>query len=517
MQIGVQRELQHGAPDPVSGFAAPLARAAIAAALASTCALGTARAQEIGRRCQNTSFEPQSEATGVSGIQQPDGSYITYASRGVIMVCSNEGIRLVADSAEHHQAAQTVYLFGRVRYTEGATSVNARRITYWQRDERILAEGDVVARLENGTTMTGPRAEYLRAVPGLRERAQLRATERPHITLVRTDSAAAPAPAVMAPPGQPTPGAVTGRPDTTVVDANSVFMDGDSLVYASGRVVVTRPDLVATSDSLALDRATERARFIGNPVMRGIGERTFPLTGGVIDIFSRERKLERVLSRVGARVVSDEVQLTADTIDLRILENRLDRVFAFGSTGARAISEVQDVTADSIEIAMPNQRIREVRAVGKARAESEPDSTRIASTDRDWIQGDTIIARFDSIPAGDTTSKARIQELRALVRATSFYQIPPDDSASRCPKINYSRGDRIVIAFDSQTVERVSVVRDSGVSDGLYLECRATAANPGSAAGSIVPAPPGGPPPATTLPPSGTSPTPRPTTARPPE
>lgn len=463
-------------------------------AVALSCAQLELGAQDLGGRCQNIELVNRTDSTRVAGSQLPDGSSVTNISRGIIVLCPSGGIRLVADSAEYHHAAEVIYLVGRVRYTEASTSVDARRITYWKRDERILAEGDVVARLENGTTMRGPRADYLRAVPGLRPRAQLRATERPHITLVQTDTtgSAGQTPGVR-------PGATaSARTDSTAVDANTVFMDGDSLVYASGRVVVTRSDLVATSDSLALDRATERARFIGKPIMKGTGERAFTMSGGVIDIFSRDRKLERVLSRVGAKVVSEEITLSADTVDLRVREDLLERAYAYGPSRARAISPTQDMTADSIEIYMPGQRVREVRAVGKALAESAPDSLRIASTERDWIRGDTIIASFDSIARGDTSAKARIRELRSLVSATSFYQIPPDDTTSRCPKINYSRGDRITIAFDSQTVQRVSVVRDSGDADGLYLECQAPSAD---AAGTIGPAAPGAP--GSTPPPPG--------------
>ena len=500
MQGRVPRQLQHEPAVPV--IARPrdvattclrrIASGGFAGILAITMVSSSLAAQEVGQRCRTIDFENQSNSTRVSGGQQPDGTFIDYAGGGIIVLCRTEGIRLVADSAEYHRGSEIVYLFGRVRYTEGSTSVAARRITYWKRDERILAEGDVVARLDNGTTMTGPRADYLRAEPALRPRAQLRATERPNITLVQRDTARARAGAgspTTVPPasgrggrGSTPPPAAAARPDTTVVDANTVFMDGDSLIYASGRVVVTRPDLVATSDSLALDRAAERARFIGNPVMRGSGERAFTLSGSVIDIFSRERRLERVLSRVNAKVVSDDIELNADTIDLRIREDLLERAFAFGTKRARAVSAVQDMTADSIEILMPRQRLQEVRAVGSAFAQSEPDSTRIVSEERDWIRGDTVIARFDSVPLTDTTSKPRIRELRSMVRASSFYQIPPDDSTSRCPKINYSRGDLITVAFDSQSVASVAVAatRDSALADGVYLECQ-TARTPAGA------------------------------------
>jgi lipopolysaccharide export system protein LptA len=464
------------------------------ALLASIVAASPAAAQNQGQRCRNLEFEPRSTSTSVIGVLQPGGSYVSYASGGIIVLCRTEGIRLVADSGEYYQASEIVYLFGNVHYTEKGTAVDAQRITYWKMEERILAERDVVARLSNGTRMTGPRADYYRAAPGLRPRAQLRATERPHITLVRADTAnqpAAPPPAPVRPqtvPAAPQPRVGTSRPaDTTVVDANTVFMDGDSLIYASGKVIVTRPDVVATSDSLFLDRATERARFLRDPVITGSGERPFRLTGSVIDLFSRERRLERVLSRVAAKVVSQDIQLVADTIDLRLADNRLQRAFAWGTSRAHAVSTAQDMTADSIEIVMPAQRIRQVRAVGKALAESAPDSTKIVSTERDWLRGDTIIALFDSIAATDTTSKPRIRELLAKVRASSFYQIPPDDSTSRCPKINYARGHEIRVAFDSQAVQRVTVA-DSVNADGVYLECVAT--SPAKAAGGPPSTPP---------------------------
>ena len=474
-----------------SRFVRPTALAMIAG-LASFVTPGFAEAQAApGQRCRNIEFESRADSTRITGVQQPDGSYVNYAGGGIIVLCRAEGIRLVADSSEYHQAADVVYLFGNVRYTERGTAVDARRITYWQRDERILAEGDVVAQLENGTRMTGPRADYYRAVPGLRPRAQLRANGRPHITLVQADTTGPAAPAARVAPA-PTAASSRGA-DTTVVDANAVFMDGDSLIYASGQVVVTREDVVATSDSLALDRATERGRFIGNPVITGSGERPFKLTGRVIDLYSRERRLERVLSRVDANVTSEDIQLVADTIDLRIGGNRLERAYAWGTSRARAVSTAQDMMADSIEIIMPLQRLREVRAVGSALAESDPDSTRITSTERDWLRGDTIIALFDSIPATDTITKPRIRELRAEVMASSFFQIAPDDTTSRCPKINYARGHQIRVAFDSQAVQRVTVA-DSVRADGLYLECA-----PRPAAGET-PARPASPPPGAPLP-----------------
>jgi hypothetical protein len=163
-----------------------------------------------------------------------------------------------------------------------------------------------------------------------------------------------------------------------------------------------------------------------------------------------------------------------------------------------------------------------VRAIGTALAESEPDSLKMDSDERDWIRGDTIVAVFDSVPTADTTSKPRIREVRARVRASSFYQIPPDDTTSRCPNINFARGHEIRVLFDTQSVRRVSVT-DSVNADGVYLECGRPDAvgiappgdtSPGAPARPPVTAPPPATPPAT--PPPASRPVSPPSTSVPP-
>jgi lipopolysaccharide export system protein LptA len=499
--------------------------------LSSALTVTPSGAQSTPRdRCRTIDYEPRVKGRDleITGRESPLGSgvYVTVISGGVTFICLPDGLRLSADSAEYHQGSEIVYLFGNVRYVEPGTTVNAQRITYWKNEERILAEQNVVAQLENGTRMTGPRAEYFRAVPGIRTRAQLRATERPRIVLVQADTSR-PAPAGPGRAGAPggrgaqppvlsrqdsiarAATAATRARDTTIIDANTVFMDGDSLVYASGRVVVTRTDIVSSSDSLFLDRATERARFLRDPVIKGKGSRPFTLSGIVVELQSRMRRLERVLSLEKAKVVSDDLDITSDTLDLRIENDLLQRAVAWGKTSrARLVSPGQDMTADSVDIIMPGQRLREVRSIGKAMALSDPDSTKIKSAEKDWMSGDTIVARFDSVPPGDTTTKPRIRELRAQVAARAYYQIAPDDSAS-CVKINYNRGHEILVSFAAQAVRRVTVT-DSVTADGVLAECAPTPPGTAPAAGPSRLPPPGSPPPGS--PPAGppSRPPPRP-------
>jgi hypothetical protein len=326
--------------------------------------------------------------------------------------------------------------------------VNSRRATYYRLDERLVAEGDVDATMPSGSRMRGPRADYYRAVPGVRARARMIATGRPTLSLVERDSA--------------------GRPQEPVnVVANQIVMDGDSLVFASGRVEITRPDIVATGDSAALDGGREWARLMRGPVIQGKRERPFRLTGTLIDVFSRRRQLERVVSAGQAHAVSEDLDLTADTIDLRVAADRLQRAFAWGGSRARATSPQNTIVADSIDVVMPNQNVREVRSVGRAFAQSAPDSTRIRTTERDWLAGDTIIARFDSVPPTDTTSRPQIRELVANGAARSFYHIPPERGSPAAPSLNYVRGRRITVVFVSQQVQTVTVSEEAV---GLYLQ-----------------------------------------------
>jgi hypothetical protein len=203
------------------------------------------------------------------------------------------------------------------------------------------------------------------------------------------------------------------------------------------------------------------------PVIQGKAQRPFTLSGMVVDIFSRARQLERVVSLGGARALSDDLDLRADTIDLRVAQNKLERAFAWGSSGARAISPTQLITADSLDVRLPGQRIREVYAVRNAWAQSDPDSTKIRSKERDWLRGDTIIARFDSTVAADTTSKPQLEQLVARGNARSYYQIAVSGAPIDRPAVNYVRGKTITVAFANRQVDRVSVTEQA---TGVYLE-----------------------------------------------
>ena len=396
----------------------------------------TAAGQNVPRSCDLEL--PPGTNTKANIITTPDGKHITYLGRGVVARCIGQGNTLTADSAEYYEGEGRLFLVGNVHYTEPRVKVDSRTMTYYQNDNHLHAEGDVVAVMSNGSVFRGPSADYYRATTD-RPLARMFGPGRPTVTLVQRDT--------------------TGRgkpPDTARVIANQINMIGDSLVYAAGRVQITRPDLLASGDSAFMDSGTEFARLMRDPSVQGKGNRPFTLTGDVIDVFSHNRQVERVVATPRGHALSQDLELVSDSLDLRVQNNQLQRAMAWGKTRAHAVSPEREIVADSIDAIMPGQRIREVRALRKAYAESTPDSG-VVSTQRDWMSGDTIVARFDSLVTGDTVSKPKIRQIVAEGNARSFYQMKSSKGPPNEPSVNYVVGRIIDIQFEDRKVATVTV------------------------------------------------------------
>ena len=402
-------------------------------------------------------------ATTANLEQQPSGQSLMILGRGVVVSCAGQNNRISSDSAQYNEATGVLLLIGNVRYTEPQIGITADRMTYFRGEDRLNAEGNVVATMSSGSVMRAPAADYYRAVVG-RPIARTVATGRPQLTLVD-------------------PAGGGGTADPAVVFADRIVLVGDSLVYASRRVEITRGAVRANSDSAFVDSEAEFVRLMLSPVVNGQGERQFTLRGGVIDLFSRERKLERVLSTPAGHVVSGDLELLADSIDLRLLNDQLQSAYAWGPGRARATSPDRDITADSIYASTPNQRLREMHAIGEAFANSIPDTATVTSSERDWISGDTIVARFDSAAAGDT-SKVVPRELVATGNARSFYQFGNPEGVRDRPTMNYVRGRSIAIAFADGEVSTVTVTDQAS---GVYLEAESLTSIPPPGAGSAMP------------------------------
>ena len=376
---------------------------------------------------------------------------VSFWGGNVVIRCPERGITVKGDSAE--QTPDHYFVIGHASYDEPRLHVTSDFLNYFPNDEDVRAVGHVDAKLPSGSRLVGPIAEYYLA-GRIRKQTLMTARARPTITIVEKDSA--------------------GRPsEPTTVVSDSVRVENDSLVYARGEVVITRPNLDAQADSVFIDEGAETMALRRGPQLHGKGSRPFTLTGDLIDLFSRNRKLERVISKTNAVALSDSMTLKADTIDLRIRNDVLDHAFAWGKAGrAHVNSPSQNLVADSLDVEMPAQRIRTVRAFNRAYAEGKPDTTRFKpdkSQPVNWLRGDTITAHFDTTPPPprDTSKSPQIKNLVASGNASSVYLMPPSDSAEHRPAINYVVARIIAVDFSNQQVATVTTV--DSVS-GVFLE-----------------------------------------------
>ena len=402
-----------------------------------------------GQGTTRCTLEPQpGHDTRTNVLQLPSKEYNTFVGGGLVVKCPSRGITLKADSAELYGDEKRDFLIGNVSYDEPRLSMTSDFLTYFTAEERIVATGNVKGRLPTGSTLIGPQVDYKRLVPRLRTRAQTLATGRPTVTIVQRDTSG------------------KEQPPIDVV-ANTIFMDGDSLIYGSGNVQITRPEVSASGDSSFINTGTEIMQLMRNPIVNGTKGRHFRLVGTNIDLFSKDKKLQRVIARARAQANSQDLTLTADTIDLRIKADSLDRAFAWGKSRARAVSPTQNMIADSLDVQMPSQRVREVHALHKAFAEGRADSTTFKADTTNWLRGDTIFAYFDTLPPVDTSKGPEIRKLISKDSAEAYYHIAPQDTALHRPAINYVRGQRITIDFNEQKVAQIAV--DGRVS-GIFIE-----------------------------------------------
>ncbi|MCC6243810.1 MAG: hypothetical protein IT353_13285 [Gemmatimonadaceae bacterium] len=382
----------------------------------------------------------------------PDSTSLTFIGGGFVGHCQGDKNRIRADSAEHYQASGIINLFGNVVYEEpGKMRLDAQTARYFTKEERMFAEGNVVAtQVASGSTFRGSSIEYLRPLAGSRTTSRLIAPNRPTVLIIEKDS--------------------TGKPGSPVsLVANTMVDEGDSLLFAWGEVQINRSTIMGESDSASFDKVTERARLIRTArIINRDPKQPFRLFADTIDLFSKDSVLERVVALHNANASNADVVMQAERLDLRFVEQKLDRAYAFGPGRAKATTSSQTLVADSIYILMPDQRVREVQAIGMAVATGNPDTLKIKSEDRDILRGDTVIAWFDTVTSpADTSERARIREIRAKGSASSLFQIASKQGPSAPPGLNYVRGKRIHVVFDSGQVRDVTV--DSAAS-GLYLE-----------------------------------------------
>jgi hypothetical protein len=168
---------------------------------------------------------------------------------------------------------------------------------------------------------------------------------------------------------------------------------------------------------------------------------------------------------IQGHAVTVEWDLVADTIDLGIVKSHLVQTLAWGdSTRPHGVNPEREIRADSLAIDTPDQTPTEARLFGKGWVGAKPDS---GTGERDWLEGDTVVATF--APADSGPARNVLRQVNARGHARSYYRIP-DRSRTGPPSLSYVRGSLISLLIrtsGSNDVERVDI---RGEVDGVQLE-----------------------------------------------
>lgn len=374
-----------------------------------------------------------------------------YANGGVELICSDSSAKIASDSlALYGRGKNTLVEFiGHVKYEDSITTQTAEHGTYYRNGDRWEARGTVsTVNRKDGSTLVGPSVDYSRAIPGVRDTLELYAVGRPTIHSFPRDTGAA-------------------KPEPYVIVADRVRMKGNDRTWAGGNVTIDRSDFAARGDSLYLNSGDgNEGRLFGTPVMKGLGRDSFELHGQRIDLTLDHQVITFVKALGQGHAISKDVDLVADTIGLDLEHEKLVQTIAWGdSIRPRALAGDYEVLGDSTAFDTPGQQLREVRSFGKAWVGGKPDS---ASSERDWLSGDTVVASFMTIDSGGA-QRSRLSQLAGRGSARSYYRVQ-DKSNAGLPSINYSRGDRITVRMKPAGRRGVDQVKIDGHVDGVHLK-----------------------------------------------
>ena len=372
-----------------------------------------------------------------------------FAGGDVRLSCRGTRISMQSDSVAAY-GGNVVQFIGRVKYRDSTLTMDADHGTYYKNGERWEARGKVTTRnLTNGSTLTGPALDYYRVVKGVRDTMEMYATGRPRINYVTTDSAGRAA-------------------EPYLIVADRVRFKGNDRIFAGGKVTIDRSDFAARGDSLRLDTGagSDGTLLGGTPTLRGLGADSFTISGTRLDLGLDRRELTLLFARGNGHAVNREWDLVADTIALDINGRKLEQTLAWGSkTRPNATSPAYAMRADSLALDTPGQTLREVRGFGAAWLGG---TMHPASKERDWMRGDTVVARFEPRDSAGT-SRALLSRIEAR-RAAQSYHLETNQRAPNRPSINYARGDAITVTMKDGTTRGVDRVDIRGKVDGIQLE-----------------------------------------------
>lgn len=408
--------------------------------------------------------------------------YVTHIGGGMRWTCGES--RMVADSAVHYDREERLVMIGDVDYRDSIRTLTSERLTYFEREDRLLAEREVVlTRLASGSVLRGPRVQFFRSMEG--EVRRTVATGRPHLTL---------------PP--------ENEGDPAEVRADSLVMLGDEVAWGWGDVRIERPDMTATADS-AFFRMTEGlGELYGSPVVTG---EEYRLSGDTIRTRFADGELRETEALGDARAEGEDYELFSERIRAHLVDETIERLRAVGAGPSVALSVPYRLSGDSLDFAFTEGDLDSLVAVGGASAveiEDRPEDPLAeiplaVSGERSWVTGDTLTFLMGTAPADpsaargpredqrgedrgeepvaaeeregtEEASERRLERIRAVGDARAYYLLGGGDGegedgaateAQGRRERNYLIGREIEILFESGTVSRV--IGQNAI--GIYL------------------------------------------------
>jgi|GEM_PF-1337083 len=434
----------------------------------------TVSAQELGTDCELREY------TSIRSSEAVPGARVTWLA-GPFLVCP-DGTRIRSDSAVVYEQTRRAELIGSVDFQSEGRRLNARLADYFEREARLFARGDVVFRdPARGSEVRGDTMVYLGETP-------LRREERLTMTGGRPE-------ALLSPPAD------AGDPAVTPyrVLGERLRFEGERFFWADDDAEVYRDDLEASADSLVFDREGGLLFLNGNARLQADAT----MEGGQITLVIPDDVLQSVTIRRRGRLMTEDLDLVGEEIRIDLDDEKIQRLVAVHREAEvsggdppprpRALTADFRLEADSIDVQSPDEILETVHAAGRARGETlargprpaplevptapgeepdpdsdpdpddpdtdpepapppsdEPDSDPAAvredggfRVDRDWIEGDVIVATFERLiqeesaeldvePSLESDDGAqgpqyRLARLDATGNARTLYRSPPQE------------------------------------------------------------------------------------------
>ena len=422
------------------------------------------------------------------------------------------GVELWADSAISRPAQATHHFIGNVLLREGTAELRSHELRYFPRFARMEARGSVfLTDSTQGFTISNGLLNYLLATP-TRLQAQLRVRTAPDgvrptarvevgrppleegidgagpdaqeagnslVARAPTDSLAddsgaaeetvppdsqVTTAAAEEPAGEQvdTAGYAEAEPVWYDVEADEIFVLGNTLLRATGDAVAVRDSLTARADTL-LYTQSGAFELVGASRVESTGYR---VSGRNVALGTSAAGSDRLTANGDAHLDGGGITVTAPRLVIDLVHGDVERLSATNTPdqmaadlpgpeapgGAApdaggavdlparpfAASGNFEVTADSIDARSPGRILERISAFGQAhlvaRGRDSLDTEGLPPfASNDWIEGDSVIVSFlpPSASAGSLAEspgegdEARVDRVTAWGNAKSMYRIDP--------------------------------------------------------------------------------------------